>query len=49
VVKNLPANARAAKDIQRLKKKRFHSWVGKVPWRRKWQSTATFLPGKFHE
>ena len=22
------------------------SWVGKVPWRRKWQSTPVFLPGK---
>ena len=25
----------------------FSSWVGKVPWRRKWQTTAVFLPGKF--
>ena len=22
--------------------------VGKVPWRRKWQPTPVFLPGKFH-
>jgi len=21
-------------------------WVGKVPWRRKWQPTPVFLPGK---
>ena len=21
-------------------------WVGKIPWRRKWQSTPVFLPGK---
>ena len=27
---------------------RFHPWVGKIPWRRKWQSTPVFLPGKFH-
>ena len=27
----------------------FHPWVGKVPWRRKWQPTAVFLPGKSHE
>ena len=26
----------------------FDSWVGKIPWRRKWQSTPVFLPGKFH-
>ena len=23
-------------------------WVGKNPWRRKWQPTAVFLPGKSH-
>ena len=22
------------------------SWIGKIPWRRKWQPTAVFLPGK---
>jgi len=21
-------------------------WVGKIPWRRKWQLTPVFLPGK---
>ena len=26
----------------------FDSWVGKIPWRRKWKSTPVFLPGKFH-
>ena len=26
----------------------FRPWVGKVPWRRKWQPTPVFLPGKFH-
>ena len=25
---------------------KFSSWVGKIPWRRKWQSTPVFLPGK---
>ena len=23
-------------------------WVGKILWRRKWQPTPVFLPGKFH-
>jgi len=23
-------------------------WVGKIPWRRKWQSTLVFTSGKFH-
>ena len=26
----------------------FDPWVGKMPWRRKWQPTPAFLPGKFH-
>ena len=26
----------------------FDPWVGKVPWRRKWQSTPVLLPGKAH-
>ena len=25
-----------------------HSWVGKIPWRRKWHPTPVFLPGKSH-
>ena len=28
---------------------RFNPWVRKKPWRRKWQPTLVFLPGKFHE
>ena len=23
-------------------------WVGKIPWRRKWQPTPVFLPGEFN-
>ena len=26
----------------------FDPWVGKISWRRKWQSTPVFLPGEFH-
>ena len=26
----------------------FNTWVGKIPWRRKWQPTPVFLPGKSH-
>ena len=26
----------------------FHPWAGKIPWRRKWQSTPELLPGKSH-
>ena len=27
---------------------RFNPWVGTIPWRRKWQPTPVFLPGKSH-
>ena len=27
---------------------RFDPWVGSIPWRRKWQPTPVFLPGKPH-
>ena len=27
---------------------RVNPWVGKIPWRRKWQPTPVFLPGKLH-
>ena len=30
------------------RKPRFDSWPGKIPWRRKWQPTPIFLPGKSH-
>ena len=38
MVKNPPANAGDMGSIL----------VGKTPWRRKWQSTPVFLPGKSH-
>ena len=38
VVKNLLANA------GRPKRRGFDPWVGKIPWRRKWQPTLEFLP-----
>ena len=27
---------------------RFNPWVGKIPWRRKWQPTLVLLPREFH-
>ena len=26
----------------------FDPWVGKIPWRKEWQPTPVFLPGKSH-
>ena len=40
-VNNLPAMP----ETQRC---RFNPWVGKIPWRRKWQPPPVFLPGKSH-
>ena len=37
-VKNLPA----------MQETRFDLWVGKIPWRRKWQPTPVFLLGESH-
>ena len=41
VVKNLPASAGDAKDTGSIP-------GSGTPWRRKWQPTPVFLPGKFH-
>ena len=41
LVKNLPCQCRR----HRLG---FDPWVGKIPWRRKWQPTPVFLPEEFH-
>ena len=38
LVKNLPA----------VQETWVQSLVGKIPWRRKWQPTPVFLPGKAH-
>ena len=37
VVKNLPANA------GNIKRDGFHTWVGKMPWRRAWSFTPVFF------
>ena len=41
MVKNLPANAGDTRCG-------FNPWVGKIPWRGKWQPTPVFLLGKSH-
>ena len=35
-------------QCRRCKRCGFDLWVGKIPWRREWQLTPEFLPGKFH-
>ena len=49
VVKNPPASAGSTGDTGwRVRVRVRSSWVGKIPWRRKWQPTPVFLPGKSH-
>ena len=40
--------AQTVKRLPECRRPRFDSWVGKIPWRRKWQSTPALLPGKSH-
>jgi len=35
-------------QYRRPKRYGFSPWVGKIPWRRKWQPTPVFLLRKFH-
>ena len=34
--------------VKRFNRRSFDPWVRKTLWRRKWQPTPVFLPGKFH-
>ena len=38
----------SACQCRRHKGRGLDPWVGKIPWRRKWQTTPVFLPGKLH-
>ena len=40
--------AQMVKHLSAMQETWFDPWVGKVPWRRKWQLTPVFLPGKSH-
>ena len=42
MVKNPQANTGDKRDS------RLSPWVGKIPWRGKWQPTPGFLPGESH-
>ena len=38
--------AQLVKNHLQCRRREFDPWVRKIPWRRKWQSTPVFLPGK---
>ena len=40
--------AQTVKNLPAIRRPRFNQWVGKILWRREWQPTPVFLPGKPH-
>ena len=38
-----------ASQCRRRRRHEFDPWVRMIPWRRNWQPTPVFLPGKSHE
>ena len=44
-IKYLPDHG-ATWQCRRHKRCRLDPWIGKIPWRRKWQPTPVFLPGQ---
>ena len=40
--------AQTVQHLSTMQETRVRSWVGKILWRRKWQSTPVLLPGKSH-
>ena len=41
--------AQLVKNPPAMQETAVQSWVRKIPWRRKWQPTSVFMPGKSHE
>ena len=35
-------------QCRRYRRRGFNSWVGNIPWSRKWQPTPVIFPVKFH-
>ena len=40
--------AQMVKNLLQCLRPVFYPWVRKISWRRKWQPTLAFVPGKFH-
>ena len=40
--------AQMMKSLPAMWETMFSLWVGKIPWRRKWQPTPVHLPGEAH-
>ena len=47
-LRGLPQWFSSKESTSQRRRREFNPWVWKIPWRRKWQSTPVFLPGKSH-
>ena len=47
-LQQLPRQLSGKESACQCRRPRLDPWVGKIPWRRKWQPTLVFLPGKSH-
>ena len=41
-----PGGSNGKESACQCRRPRFYPWVGKMPWRKKWQPIPVFLPGK---
>ena len=48
LVLGLPRWLSGKESACQFRRHEFDLWIWKIPWRRKWQPTPAFLPGKFH-
>ena len=44
--RGFPGGSDSKESACQCRRHRFDPWIGKIPWRRKWQPTPVFLPGK---
>ena len=45
---NTAPRVECAYQCRRHRSRGFNLWIRKIPWKRKWQPSLVFLPGKFH-
>ena len=44
----LPGSSDSKESACKCRRPGFYPWVGKIPWRRRWQPTLVFWPGESH-
>ena len=47
-IMGLPWWCSGKESASQCSRHRVNPWIGKIPWRRKWQPTPVHLPGKCH-